>query len=116
MPICVLKREDLCDRMSTNKIKLGQILASKRGKFARQRNKMAANFSICSAQAAQRKHKIRLVVSHCRPRQERSQVPAESKSGRLKFLKYTAYLLQNVPVALNIYIVEGWSNMTESVL
>ena len=44
--------------------KWGQILASKRGNLARQRNKMSANLDLfhAFAQAAQRKHKIWLAV------------------------------------------------------
>ena len=57
MPICVLKRGNFCDRMSSREnearfLQLNEV----------QRNKMAANLEF--AQAAQRKHKIRLAVSH----------------------------------------------------
>ena len=70
MPICVLKRGDsTCVSSREND---ARFLHQNEVKFARQRNKMAANLDLFDphafAQAAQRKHKIRLALSHCRPR------------------------------------------------
>ena len=52
MPICVLKRGDLCDRMSSRENE-ARLLHQNEVKFP---------------QASQCKHKIGLAVSHCRPR------------------------------------------------
>ena len=45
MPICVLKRGDLCDRMSSSENET-RFLHQSEVNFARQRNKMAANLDL----------------------------------------------------------------------
>ena len=45
MPMCVLKRGDLCDRMSSHENE-ARFLLQNEVKFAQQRNKMAANLDL----------------------------------------------------------------------
>ena len=70
MTICVLKRGDFCVFVNM-KMTMRPDSCIKRGTFAL-RNKMAAKPRFVPhafAQAAQRKHKIRLAVSYCPPQQ-----------------------------------------------
>ena len=69
MPICLLKRGDLCDRMSSRENE-ARFLHQNEVKFARQRRQNGCQPRFVPhafAQEAQQKHKIRLAVSHWRP-------------------------------------------------
>ena len=71
MPICVLKRGDLCDHMSSSENDARFRLASQRGKFARQKSKMATNLDLFRMHLHRQPNantKLDFAVSHRRPR------------------------------------------------
>ena len=69
-PTCVLKRGDLCDRKSSRENE-ARFLHQNEGKICATEKQNGCHSRFVPhafAQAAQRKHKIRLAVSHCRRR------------------------------------------------